>query len=105
MRNPHRRLKKSPFDDLVPALGIYQRLQLVDCQIFATARLLSHFTYEIELFGGIDGHDSLFVGTVDSRAERSVIGDDRIVAQSTSGSQYAVFADLRYLERNSLLTS
>ena len=77
--------KKSPLDDLVPTFGIYQRLQLIDCQIFAAARLLSNFTCEIELFGGIDGNNTLLIGAIDCCAERPVIGDNRIVTQSASG--------------------
>lgn len=63
--------QKSPLDDLVPAFGIYQRLQFVDCQILAAARFLSYFTCEIELFGRIGANDSLFVGAVDCCAKRS----------------------------------
>ena len=89
--------QKSPLDDLVPTFGIYQRLQLVDCQILASARFLPHFTCEIELFGRIDGNDSLFVGTVDYRSQSTIIGHDRIVAQPPSGFQYTVFAGFRHL--------
>lgn len=63
--------QKSQLDDLVPTFCIYQRLQLVDCQILAAARLLSNFTCEIELFGRIGANDSLFVGAVDCCAKRS----------------------------------
>ena len=63
--------QKSPLDDLVPTFGIYQRLQLDDCQILAAARLLSNFTCEIELFGRIGANDSLFVDAVDCCAKRS----------------------------------
>ena len=73
--------KKSPLDDFVPTLGIYQRLQLVDRQILAAARLLPHLACEIELFGRIDGDNPLLVSAIDSRSERSVVGDDRIIAQ------------------------
>ena len=58
--------QKSPLDDLMPAFGIYQRLQLVDCQVLTSARFLPHFTCEIELFGRIDGDDPLLVSTVDA---------------------------------------
>ena len=91
--------KKSPLDDLVPTFGIYQRLQLVECQILAAARFLPHFTCEIELFGRIDGDDPLFVSAVDGRSQGTVIGDDRIVAQPPSGFQYAVFTGLRHLSQ------
>ena len=89
--------QKSPLDDLVPTFGIYQCLQLVDCQILAAARFLLYFTCEIELFGRIDGNNPLLIGAVDGCAKRSVIGYDRIVAQPASGFQYAVFAGLRHL--------
>ena len=81
----------------MPALGIYQRFQFVDCQILAAARFLPHFTCEIELFGRIDGDDPLFVSTVDCRSQSTVIRHDRIVAQPPSGFQYAVFAGFRHL--------
>ena len=89
--------KKSPLDDLVPTFSIYQRLQLVDCQILAAAWFLPHFTCEIKLFGRIDSDDPLFVSAVDGRSQGTVIGDDRIVAQPPSGFQYAVFAGFRHL--------
>ena len=91
--------QKSPLDDLVPTFGIYQRLQLVDCQILAAARLLPHLTCEIELFGRIDGDDPLFVSAVDCRSQSTVIRHDRIVAQPASSFQYAVFTGLRHLSQ------
>jgi hypothetical protein len=89
--------KKSPLDDLVSALGIYQRLQLVDCQILAAAWFLPYFAYEIELFGRIDSDNPFLIGAVDGCSQSTIIGHDRIVAQSASGFQYAVFAGFRHL--------
>lgn len=76
--------KKSPLDDFVPALGIYQRLQLIYCQILAAARFLPYFAYEIELFGRIDSDNPFLIGAVDCRAKRSVISDDRIITQQSA---------------------